>query len=87
MVTNLENLYQKNWAKYIEDRFDKDTKVLRCKVDLSKLPDQPGSEMLRKFYFYKNCLWSLNKITNYSVTTDDLTECEFVQVRDTKNYI
>lgn len=87
VVTNLENLYQKNWAKYIEDRFDKDTKVLRCKVDLSRLPDQPGAEMLRRFYFYKNCLWSLNKITNYSTTTDDLTECEFVQVRDTKNYI
>ena len=28
----------------------------------------------------------LSKINNYSVTTDDLTDCEFVQVRDVRAY-
>ena len=30
--------------------------------------------------------WVLNKISNYSLTTWDPTECEFVQVRDISNY-
>ena len=32
-------------------------------------------------------MWVLNKITNYSLTTWDTAECEFVQVRDMDNYM
>ena len=66
------------------DRFDRDTKVLTAQVDLSGL--EVGGALLRRFYRWGGCLWSLNKIINYSLTTDDLTECEFVQVKDKSNY-
>ena len=80
----VETLYDVAWRDYVADRFDRDTKVLRAKVDLSGL--EIGSALLRRFYTWGGCLWSLNKIINYSLTTDDLTECEFVQVKDISNY-
>jgi len=80
----VETLYDVAWRDYVADRFDRDTKVLRAKVNLSGL--EIGSALLRRFYTWGGCLWSLNKIMNYSLTTDDLTECEFVQVKDMKAY-
>lgn len=79
-----ETLYEKGWQAYVSDRFDRDTKVMRAKVDLSGL--QVGSGLLRRFYTWGGALWSLNRIINYSLTTDGLTECEFVQVKDKSNY-
>ena len=32
-------------------------------------------------------IWVLNKITNHSLTGFATTECEFVQVQDTDNYL
>lgn len=72
------------WNAYVADRFDRDTKVLTAQVDLSGL--EVGGALLRRFYRWGGCVWSLNKIINYSLTTDDLTECEFVQVKDKSNY-
>ena len=72
------------WKAYVADRFDRDTKVLTARVDLSGL--EVGGALLRRFYRWGGCVWSLNKIINYSLTTDDLTECEFVQVKDKSNY-
>lgn len=77
-------LYAKRWGAYLGDRLDAATKVLRCKVDLKGL--QVGQPLLGSFWWYDGCLWVLNKITNHSLTTWDLTECEFVQVQDPANY-
>lgn len=78
-------VYARMWRKYIADRYDTDTKVMTCKVDLSGL--QVGQDLLRKFYWYDGALWVLNKIVNHSLTTYGPTECEFVQVRDKNNYL
>lgn len=76
--------YVRGWQKYLGDLLDVDTKVLRCKVDLSGLP--VGQELLRRFFWYEGCTWVLNKVSNYSLTTYDPAECEFVQVQDITNY-
>lgn len=78
-------IYARCWANYLVDRFSLNTKVVRCKVDLSGF--QVGQEMLRKFYWFGNSLWSLNAIRNYSLTTYDSAECEFIQVQDIDNYL
>ena len=67
------------------DRYDVNTKVMKCRVDLSG--HQVGQNLLRKFYWYEGSLWVLNRITNYSLTTYDPVECEFVQVQDKDNYL
>lgn len=78
------NLYDRAWSAYMADRLSLDTKVLRCAVDLRGL--QVGQELLRRFFWWDDALWVLGKIDNYSLTTWDLAQCEFIQVRDTNNY-
>ncbi len=78
-------IYERGWKKYMADRYDANTKVMTCHVDFSGM--QVGQDLLRRFYWYDNALWVLNKITNYSLTTYDPVECEFVQVQDKSNYL
>ena len=78
-------IYERGWKKYLSDRYDANTKVMTCKVDFSGM--QVNQDLLRKFYWYENSIWVLNKITNYSLTTYDPVECEFVQVQDKGNYL
>ena len=78
-------VYDRGWKNYISDRYDVNTKVMTCRVDFSGM--QVGHDLLRKFYWYDNSLWVLNAIRNYSLTTYDPVECEFVQVQDKSNYL
>lgn len=78
------DIYSRGWEQYIHDRLSVHGKVLRCKVLLDGL--QFGPELFRRFYWYGGSLWVLNRISNYSLTTFDPAECEFVQVRDTAAY-
>lgn len=78
-------VYERGWKNYISDRYDVNTKVMTCRVNFAGI--QVNQELLRKFYWYENSIWVLNKITNYSLTTYDPVECEFVQVQDKNNYL
>lgn len=78
------SVYDRLWRSYLHDRFDVNTKVMRCRVDLSGL--RVGQDLLRRFWWYGNSLWVLNSISNYSLTTWDTAECEFIQVQDTEAY-
>ena len=83
-MDNVFSLYDRYWKAYLTDRYDVDARVMKCKVNLSGM--QVGQELMRNFFFYENAIWVLNKISNHSITTDDLTECEFIKVKDIKNY-
>ena len=78
-------IYARAWQNYLTDRYDVDTQVMRCKVDFRGVA--VNQELLRKFYYYDGCLWVLNKIINYSLTTFDPVECEFIRVQDKANYL
>lgn len=78
-------IYHKYWRSYMRDRYDKDTKVMKCRVDFKGI--SVNQDLLRKFYYYGGSIWVLNKITNYSLTTYDAVECEFIQVQDKENYL
>lgn len=78
-------VYERGWKNYISDRYDVNTKVMTCRVNFAGI--QVNQELLRKFYWYENSLWVLNAIRNYSLTTYDPVECEFVQVQDKHNYL
>ena len=80
------NIYAKGWKKYIEDRYDVDTRILTCKVNLRGLGEQIGQNLMRNFYYFDSSWWVLNKIKNYSLTTENLVECEFIKVKDKTNY-
>ena len=72
------------WQTYLTDRYDKNTRIVRAKVDLSSF--RPGQELLRNFYWFDGALWVLNKIENLSLTTADPCLCEFVKVQDPDAY-
>lgn len=78
------SVYGFRWADFLRDRYDENTKVLRCRVDFAGL--QVGPQLLRRFWWWRGCIWVLSKISNYSLTTFDPAECEFVQVRDMNAY-
>lgn len=77
-------IYVDRWQTYLTDRYDQDTKMVRLHVNLRGM--QVGMDMLRDFYWFDNCIWSLNKIINHSLTSWDDTECEFIQVQNINNY-
>ncbi len=77
-------VYDQFWKRYMEDRFDRDTMVLTARVDLAGLP--AGPSLLRRFFYYRGSLWSLNRITDYNPARPGLTRCEFVRVKDITNY-
>lgn len=77
-------IYDRWWKRYLADRYAADTRVLTAMVNLRGLP--VGQALLRRFYWYDNALWTLNAIRNHSLTSYDLTECEFVKVQDKTAY-
>lgn len=79
------SIYHQFWSRYITDRYDNDSKVMTCKVNLSGM--QVDESLFQSFYFFDGALWALNKIINHSLTTWDETECEFVKVQDKSNYL
>ena len=78
-------IYSKCWRDYLVDRYDVDTRVMRCMVHFDGI--KVSQDLLRKFYYYDNCIWVLNAIRNYSLTTYDAVECEFIKVKDKENYL
>lgn len=77
-------LYANFWELYIGDRYDKDVRIVTCKVDLRGF--SVGDSLLRRFYSFGSALWVMNAIRNWSLTTEDPAECEFVKVKDMDNY-
>ena len=79
------NIYYKFWQSYLQDLYNGNTKVMTCKVNLRGL--QVNDNLLGKFFWFENSYWVLYKISNYSITTFDDAECEFVRVNDKNNYL
>lgn len=78
------SIYPRYWQKYIADRYDVNSRVMTAYVDLSGLV--VDRNLLRRFFYYGNAIWVLNKINNHSITSYDRTQCEFVKVIDIENY-
>lgn len=85
MAEGKVTIYDRYWREYQRDRYDADTFIMQCKVNLKGL--QVGQDLMRKFFYYQGAIFVLNKITNHSLTTWDDTECEFIKVQDINNYI
>ena len=78
------NIFSQYWQKYIADRYDDDSAVVTCYVDLRGM--QVGTDLFKNFYAFDGAIWALNRIINHSLTTNGPTQCEFVKVQDKTNY-
>lgn len=79
------SIYTRFWNDYLVDLYDASAKTLTAKVNFYGTRGNLLA-FFRDFYFYEGSIWALNKITNFSLTTYDPVECEFVQVKDTTDY-
>ena len=73
------NLYSQFYKDYYTDMYGVDTKVLTLYFHPGDIMD---SDWLRRFYWFENCIWRLNKVSDYSPLSADVVKCEFVKVND-----
>lgn len=78
------SLYSRYWKKYLRDQFNANTRMMTCYV---KFDRRIMEDALRKFYWFDNRLWVLNKVTDYSVTKYNTVKCEFIAIDDINNYL
>lgn len=82
VYTEDTTVYDRFWKAFYNDQFNIDTKKVTCWVKL----DRVQQEDLRKFYWWNNAIWLLNKVNDYDITNNGTVQCEFVKVQDTANY-
>lgn len=75
-----DTLYERFWKRHITEIYDKDALVVSAQVNLRGM--QVSQSLLRNEYWFDGSLWRLNKIVNHSLTTQGLTECEFIRIVD-----
>ena len=78
------NIYHNYWKSYLEDLYNVNTRILTCYVNIK---GKPSHELLRKFYWFDNAIWRINKIIDWNVATNETTKMEFVKVHDMEDYI
>lgn len=76
-------IYEEFWQDYISDLYDKDSRVMKCKM---LIKERPTVDWLRRFYYFDNTLWRMLSIEDYNAAADKLTTVEFVRVQDINKY-
>lgn len=82
-ITEDTNIYSNFWKTYLEDMFDVNTRVLTC---YARIIGKPNPNWLRRFYWFDNAIWRLNKIVDWNVGSDNTTKMEFIKVNNLDNY-
>lgn len=82
-ITDEVNIYHNFWKTYLEDLYDINTRILTAWV---RIIGQPNPNWLRKFYWFENAIWRINKITDWNVGSYDTTKVEFVKVQNVGDY-
>lgn len=76
-------IFDRYWSDYINDVFDKNTKVIECYAFLDEMP----VDALRKFYLINNSLWAIQEITDYNYKSKEPTKLTLIRVKNKYNYI
>ena len=80
-----DSIYDKCWRNYIGDLYDVNTRKLECYANINT-DGKPWAYWLRRFYWFENSLWRLNKITDLNMSSFNTTKMEFIKVQDMTNY-
>ena len=76
-------IFERYWSDYINDVFDKNTKVIECYAFLDEMP----VDALRKLYLINNSLWTIQEITDYNYKSKEPTKLTLIRVKNKYNYI
>ena len=83
--TEETTIYNQLFKKYLEDRYNFNTKILNCYVSLS-IPEF-NTLRLCDFVIIDSVLFSIYKISDFDVLTPGLTKVELIKVNDISNYL
>lgn len=81
--TDFDCIYDKCWKDYLTDLYDVNTKSVECSV---RLRGKPNPAMLRKWYWFDNAIWRINRIIDWNIGSYEPTRVEFIKVQDVENY-
>lgn len=76
-------MYNFFWREYMEEIFSKNSRVMKCKMLIT---EKPSVEWLRRFYYFDNTIWRMTSINDWNISSDKLTEVEFVRVKNITKY-
>ena len=82
-LTESACVYYSYWKQYIEDVCDPDTKILECYV---RVDGKVNDDWLRRFYWFDNARWRLEKVVDWSVGGEGTTKMVFVKTQDIEDY-
>ena len=82
-LTEDSNIYYNFWRTYLTDLFDVNTRSMTC---YTRILGNPNQGWFRRFYWFDNALWALNKISDWNPTSYGTTKCEFIKVQDLSDY-
>ena len=78
IVTN-NNLWNKYWSSLIGEITDKESKTVKCWVNVT--PKDFKRWSFQDLYWFNNAYHRLNKIEGYNPTNGSLTKCEFLKLK------
>lgn len=82
-LTDDTNIYHSYWRTYLTDLFDANTKQMTCYI---RVIGKPNPDWFRRFYWFDNSLWVLNKLADWNPASQVTTKAEFIKVQDISNY-
>lgn len=81
---NSNDLYARRWARTIDEIRNEQNKVVECYLWLKP---KDWREIIRgKFILINECVYMVNKVTDYQLRTDLPTKVELVQINDIVNW-
>ena len=78
-------IYNQYWDSVYQDKLNVNTKVITANVDMRGF--NVNENMFKKFYYFNNCYWLLNKIYDYDINSGKTVKCDFVKIINTNNYL
>ncbi len=82
-LTDDTNIYHDYWRTYMTDLFDVNTRQMNCHM---RVLGQPNQDWFRRFYWFDNAIWTLNKLTDWNPASIDTCKAEFIKVQDIDDY-
>lgn len=77
------DVYDQYWRDYLSDQYNVNARVVTCYVLWDRLVRE---ELQRRFWFFDNSVWMLNRIIDHDLNGYKPTKCEFIRIIDTGNY-
>ena len=77
------NIYDQFWKAFLSDQYNVNSRVVTCYVLWERVVTE---ELQRRFWWFDNAIWMLNRIIDYDINSFKPTKCEFIKVMDIANY-